>query len=60
VPCSAPRHDDIALLTYRASAVRGQDEPYAARVSSGYVKRGADWKMMFHQQTPLTANKEGA
>lgn len=49
--------DDVALLTYRANAVRGQDEPYTARVSSGYVKRGHDWKMMFHQQTPLTAHK---
>jgi hypothetical protein len=22
-------------------------------VSSGYVKRDGDWRMMFHQQTPL-------
>jgi hypothetical protein len=52
--------DDVALLTYHASAVRGKDEPYEARVSSGYVNRGGDWKMMFHQQTPLSSDKEGA
>jgi hypothetical protein len=52
--------DDVALLTYHASAVRGPDEPYEARVSSGYVRRGGHWKMMFHQQTPLSAGKEGA
>lgn len=45
--------DDVALLTYRATAVRANDEPYEARVSSGYVCRDGDWKMMFHQQTPL-------
>jgi hypothetical protein len=51
---------DVALLTYHATAVRGEDEPYEARVSSGYVRRGGDWKMMFHQQTPLSSAKEGA
>jgi len=52
--------DDVALLTYRASAVRGDAEPYEALVSSGYVRRGGDWKLMFHQQTPLRAAKEKA
>jgi hypothetical protein len=45
--------EDVALLTYHATAVRANDEPYEARVSSGYVRRDGDWKMMFHQQTPL-------
>lgn len=52
--------DDVALLTYRASAVRGKNAPYDARVSSGYVRRGGNWKMMFHQQTPLPSSKEGS
>jgi len=43
----------VAILTYRASATRGKDEHYRALVSSGYVKRGDGWKLMFHQQTPL-------
>ena len=49
--------DDVALVTYRASAVRG-NEPYEARVSSGYVRRGGAWKLMFHQQTPLAGEEE--
>jgi hypothetical protein len=52
--------DDVALLTYRASATRAEQEPYTARVSSGYVRRQGDWKLMFHQQTPLSTAKEGA
>lgn len=44
---------DVAILTYRATAVRGEDEPYHALVSSGYIRRDGGWKMMFHQQTPL-------
>ncbi len=45
--------DDVAILTYHASAVR-DEQPYEALVSSGYVRRDGGWKMMFHQQTPLT------
>lgn len=44
---------DVAMLTYRAKAVRGTGEPYEARVSSGYVRRDEGWKLMFHSQTPL-------
>jgi hypothetical protein len=45
---------DVTLLTYRVSALKGKStEPYNARVSSGYVRRDGDWRMMFHQQTPL-------
>jgi hypothetical protein len=51
----------VAFLTYRAHAQRIDGAPYDALVSSGYVKRGKDWKMAFHQQTPLTAeSKAGA
>ena len=49
--------DDVALLTYLARVVRADQKPYTARVSSGYVKRDGDWKLMFHQQTPLEASK---
>lgn len=45
----------IVLLSYEAHAVREGGEPYDALVSSGYVKRGDGWKMMFHAQTPLKA-----
>lgn len=45
---------NIAILTYRARAVRGEDEPYHALVSSVYAKRDDAWKLVFHQQTPIS------
>jgi uncharacterized protein YchJ len=45
---------DFAIICYESSAKRG-DRAYRALVSSGYVRRGEDWKMAFHQQTPLNA-----
>ncbi len=45
---------DVALLTYEARAERADGQPYRALVSTGYVRRGEGWKMMFHAQTPLT------
>jgi hypothetical protein len=45
--------EDVALLTYRASAMRASGEPYAALVSSGYVRHNSDWRLAFHQQTPM-------
>jgi hypothetical protein len=46
--------DGAAILTYRASATRPDGERYEALVSSGYVKRGSEWKLAFHQQTPTS------
>jgi hypothetical protein len=46
---------DVAIITYNATAVRANGEPYSALVSSGYVKRPDGWKMMFHAQTPRKA-----
>ena len=43
----------VAILCYEAAARRGDGSPYRALVSTGYVRRGPDWKMTFHQQTPL-------
>lgn len=45
--------DDVALLSYKASAVRDNGEAYEALVSSAYVRRDGQWKMAFHHQTPL-------
>lgn len=45
--------DGAAVLTYQVNAQRATGEPYTAVVSSGYVKRDGEWKMAFHQQTPL-------
>jgi hypothetical protein len=44
---------DVVMLTYEAHATRGSGEPYAALVSTGYVRRANGWKMMFHSHTPL-------
>jgi hypothetical protein len=49
----------LALLTYQVRATRKGGEPYAAVVSSGYVKRDGAWKMVLHHQTPLSAAKSG-
>lgn len=43
---------DSALLTYRFSGRRG-DFRYTALLSSAYVRDGEQWKLAFHQQTPL-------
>ena len=45
--------DESVVLTYEVNAKRTTGEPYKALVSTGYVKRDGDWKMAFHQQTPL-------
>jgi hypothetical protein len=46
--------DNTAILSYEARATRESGERYAALVSSGYAKRDGRWKLVFHQQTPLT------
>jgi hypothetical protein len=44
---------DAVALSYRAVGWReDNDAPYAARVSSVYVKRGDEWKLTLHQQSP--------
>jgi hypothetical protein len=43
---------DAVILTYRARARRGDQEPYSARASSAYVRRDGSWRLLFHQQTP--------
>ena len=43
----------VAIICYEARAKRSDGSPYHALVSTGYVRRGPDWKMTFHQQTPL-------
>jgi len=47
--------DDSVILTYEVNATKKDGSPYHALCSTGYVKRDGEWKMMFHQQTPLDA-----
>jgi hypothetical protein len=46
---------DTAIITYEVNAIRDNGSPHKANVSTAYVDRGGDWKMAFHQQTPLTS-----
>lgn len=47
--------DDAALITYRFRGRRG-DSRYDALLSSAYVMtQEGEWKLAFHQQTPLDA-----
>lgn len=48
----------VAIITYQAHATHETGEPYAAVVSSAYVKRDGGWRMTFHQQTPLATPGE--
>jgi hypothetical protein len=53
--------DDAAMLTYRADARNAQDgSPYSALSSSLYTKRDGQWKLAFHQQTPLNGQGSAA
>ena len=42
---------DGAVVVYGVDAER-DGAPYAALVSSAYVRRGERWRLAFHQQTP--------
>jgi len=44
--------DSVAMISYRASVLRSDGEPYHALVSSTYIQRGEDWKLGAHQHSP--------
>ncbi|MEO8531309.1 MAG: nuclear transport factor 2 family protein [Deltaproteobacteria bacterium] len=44
--------ENVAVLAYRASALRGNEPPYAALCGSVYERRDDQWVLCFHQQTP--------
>lgn len=45
--------DNVAIISYRADVTRADGQPYAALVSSAYVRREERWKLTFHQHSPL-------
>jgi len=45
--------DDVASITYLATAERAGDSKYSAAVTSVYARRKGDWQLMVHQQTPM-------
>jgi hypothetical protein len=42
------------VLAYRAAGRRGNAAPYRALCSSCYTRHGDTWKLIYHQQTPIT------
>lgn len=42
-----------ALVTYKATTQRPGGEKYEALMTSGYAKKDGEWKLAFHQQTPV-------
>jgi ketosteroid isomerase-like protein len=46
--------DEAAALVYRARARRGAEAPYEAAITSVYRREGTAWKLVLHQQTPLS------
>ena len=45
--------ENVAVISYRADVTRADGQPYAALVSSAYVRRESGWKLAFHQHSPL-------
>ena len=43
---------DSGIVVYEVTAQRAGQEPYAAVVSSTFVRHGDAWKLAFHQQSP--------
>ena len=44
---------EAALIIYVAVGQRTGQPPYKAVMSSVYVRRGDDWKLLLHQQSPV-------
>lgn len=49
---------DVAIISYRADVTRADGQPYAALVSSAYVLRDDNWKLAFHQHSPVSPTEE--
>lgn len=45
--------ENVAIISYRADVTRADGQPYAALVSSAYVRRRTGWKLAFHQHSPV-------
>ena len=43
---------DVGLVTYLATATRGDEPAYEATMSSVYVRRDGKWRLLLHQQSP--------
>lgn len=48
-----PLGEDAAVVAYEATA-RRPDQEYTALFNSTYVREGDGWRLVVHQQTPIT------
>lgn len=46
--------DDLIVLAYRAIGARDDAPLYRARCSSTYRRADGDWRLVQHQQTPMS------
>lgn len=46
-------NEEVGIISYRADVQRADGQPYTALVSSAYVRRDGDWKLAFHQHSPI-------
>ncbi len=53
VRCLKPS-PDIGIVVYSATALREGSAEYRALISSTYVRRDSGWRLVFHQQTPMS------
>ena len=44
--------DQTAAITYHVVAQRPNEDAYHARMSSVYVRRDGQWRLLVHQQSP--------
>lgn len=54
-PRAIPVGSDAAALVYRASAVRGDEEPFIALMTSVYVMLDGEPRLAVYQQTAIDA-----
>ncbi|MGE0227554.1 MAG: nuclear transport factor 2 family protein [Dehalococcoidia bacterium] len=47
--------DDHAALVYQGRAKR-DGEPYAANSTTVYARRGGEWRLVVHQQSPVVGD----
>jgi hypothetical protein len=47
--------DDSAALNYQTQAQRENEPPYNAAVTSVYRRHDGSWRLVVHQQTPLSS-----
>lgn len=45
--------EDSGIVTYRMVQGREGRQPFKAAISTAYVRRGGEWRIAYHQQTPL-------